>query len=263
MEDFWIKQPQDKPAFEDLLWSRPESRHTAGKLLIIGGNIHSFAAVGQAYQSAQTTGIGTIRVIMPDSLQKTVSKLLPEAGFAISTPSGSFSQAALGEFLEQADWADAVLIAGDLGRNSETAILLEKFVTKYKGQLILTKDAVDYFSRMPASLIDRPDTCLVLTLAQLQLIASAAKSTEAFTFNLDLIQLIEKLHKFTADSKVNLIIKHLNNMVVAVDGQVSTTKTDLGEEDSWRVSTAARASVWWLQNPSKTFEALTTSLAQN
>lgn len=257
---YWHKQSSDKPLFPDLLWSRPESKQAAGKLLIIGGNIHSFAAVGQAYQAAQATGAGSIRVGMPDSLQKTVSKLLPEADFAASTPSGSFSQLALAELLEQSAWADGVLLAGDFGRNSETAIVLEKFIDKYKGQLTLTKDSVDYFSRMPNTVVERQQTCLVLTIAQLQLIATSAKFTNPFTFDMDLLRLVERLHLFTGRFKPNLVLKHLDTLFVAVDGQVSTTKTSLDDEDSWRIATAAQAAVWWLQNPNKSFEALTSAI---
>ena len=258
-QSYWHKQSADQPLYPDLIWSRPESKHAAGKLLIIGGNIHSFAAVGQAYQTALKLA-GSIRVVMPDALQKTVSQLLPEAGFAISTPSGSFGQKALAELLEQATWADGVLIAGDLGRNSETSVVLEKFIDKYSGQLTLTKDAVDYFTKIPANLVDRPETCLVLTMAQLQQAASHLKSTTAFTFNMTLIQLIEALHEFSRDHQVNLTLKHLDTLFVAVDGQVSTTKTDLKDEDSWRIATATKAAIWWLQNPTKGFESLTCSL---
>jgi NAD(P)H-hydrate repair Nnr-like enzyme with NAD(P)H-hydrate dehydratase domain len=260
MENYWHKQLPGKPLFSDLLWSRPESKRTAGKLLIIGGNVHSFSAVGQAHQAATAAGIGTIRIILPDSLQKTVSKLLPEADFAPSTPSGSFSQAALAIFLDNAAWADGVLLAGDFGRNSETSIVLEKFVSKFQGQLVLTKDSVDYFSQLPKAVGNRPNTCLIVTMAQLQQMASHLNSSVAFTFNLNLMQLVEKLHQFTETYRVNLILKHLDTMFVAVDGRISTTPTDLKDEDAWRIAIAAQASVWWLQNPSKPFESLTTSV---
>lgn len=257
---YWHKQTNKAPLFPDLLWSRPETKHTAGKLLIVGGNIHSFAAVGQAYQAAQSAGAGVIRIVLPDSLQKTVSKLMPEASFTTSTPSGSFGQKALAELLDQAAWADGVLLAGDFGRNSETSIVLEKFVNKYQGPLTLTKDAVEYFSRMPAALTDRPSTCLVLTIAQLQLIATSLKSPTAFTFDTDLLRLVEKLHQFTETHSINLIMKHLDTLFVTVGGQVSTTRSDLKEDDHWRLPVATQAAVWWLQNPTKTFEAITTSV---
>ena len=259
---YWHKQSADKPLFSDLLWSRPENKRTAGKLLIIGGNIHGFSAVGQAYQYAQKAGVGSTRIILPDVLQKTVSKLLPDALFTASTPSGSFSQQALADLIENAAWADGVILSGDLARNSETAILLEKFASKYSGQLTLTKDALDYFVNFPNAITQRPSTTLVLTIAQLQRLANAIKFKIAFTFDMDLLKLVSSLHELTTSLQINIVVKHLDTIFVAVNGRVSTTKTNYRDEETWRNPIAASASVWWLQNPTKTFEAITTSMIQ-
>jgi NAD(P)H-hydrate repair Nnr-like enzyme with NAD(P)H-hydrate dehydratase domain len=135
-QSYWQRQVKDKPLYPNILWSRPENRLTAGKLLIVGGNLHGFAAVGQAYQAALKTGVGTARVLLPDSLQKTVGKMIDNCQFTASTPNGSFASQALAEMLDGATWADAVLLAGDFGRSSETAILLERFLSKYSGFLV-------------------------------------------------------------------------------------------------------------------------------
>jgi hypothetical protein len=256
---YWRKQPSDKPLFPDLLWSRPENRQFAGKLLIIGGNLYGFAAAGEAYQAAQQAGIGVARVLLPDALHKLVGRTLEAGEFAASTPSGSFSQKALAEFLPHAAWADGVLFAGDLGRNSETAILIEKFISAYHDQLILTKDAVDYVTGSPQLVVNRPDTTLVLSFAQLQKLAVQAKFLQPFTFSMDLLRLVEALHAFTLQHPVSIITKHLDTLFVAHGGDISSTKL-IQNIDIWRVRTAAYASVWALQNPSRPFEALTTAV---
>lgn len=256
--DYWQKQTKETPLFPDLLWSRPESRQARGKLAIIGGNSFGFAAVAEAYQAATQAGIGTARVLLPEAVRKVVGTML-EADFAPSTPSGSFSQRALVELLEVVEWADAVLIAGDLGRNSETAVLLEKFVVKYRGPLIITKDGVDYFTNNPKLITDRPDTTIVLSLAQMQKLATHAKFSIPITFSMDLLRLVEALHNFTAAHKLEIVVKHLDNIIVAAGGQISTTHLEV-EEDIWRVKTAAKAAVWRIQNPSKPFNALTTAI---
>lgn len=260
MQDYWHKQASDTPLYPELLWSKPENRQQAGKLLIIGGNLHGFAAPAEAYAIAEKTGIGTTRVLLPDALHKTIGKVFMAGEFAPSTPSGSFAKKSLAEFLEMATWADAVLIAGDLGRNSETAIVLEEFVEKYAGQLTIAKDAVDYFAKAPASILKRSETTLVLSLSQLQQLAQAAHFVQPITFGMDFLRLVEALHDFTKLYSVNIIVKHLDNLFVAVDGQISSTKLATNLE-IWRVPTAARASVWCLQNPNKLFEALTTAVS--
>ncbi len=252
---YWHKQDPKQPLFPDLLWSRPENRAHAGKLLVIGGNLHGFSAAAEAYSEATKAGIGTARVLLPDSLQKTVGRVLEAGEYAPSTPSGSFSQKALAELLAMSQWADATLLAGDFGRNSETAILLEQFILKYSGQLAIAKDTADYFISAPRAVLARADTLLVISFAQLQKLATNSRFTTAFTFDMDFLRLIDALHEFTELHQVHLIVKHLQTMFVAVNGQVSTTK--LTEDiDIWRVKTAAHAVVWWLQNPTAPFKAL-------
>lgn len=178
--------------------------------------------------------------------------------YAPSTPSGSFSQRALGELLPMAAWADAVLLSGDLGRNSETAILLEKLADKYSGQLTITCDAADYFINSP-SILDRQETLWVISVAQLQKLAMNARFTTAFTYDMDILRFVEALHEFTLEHPGLIIVKHLENIFVAAEGQVSSTKLE-AELPIWRLKTAAHAAVWRLQNPGKPYESLTTSL---
>jgi len=256
---FWHKQTSAQPLFPDLEWSRPESKALAGKLLIIGGNAFGFQAPAEAYMEAGKAGVGTAHVILPQRVQSLVGKVLPAVEYAMSNPSGGFSQMALGELLAQAQWADGVLLAGDFGRNSETAILLEKFLAKYEGQVTLTKDAVDYFTAAPAPLLGHQNTTLVLSFAQLQKLASAAHFPSAFTFDMDLLRLVDNLHEFSRDHSVHIVTKHLDSILVAVNGEVSTTKLE-NDLEVWRLKTAAHTSVWWLQNPMKPFESLTAAL---
>lgn len=256
---YWHRQRQSDALFPDLLWSRPENRALAGKLLIIGGNAFGFAAPAEAYDEANKAGIGVARVLLPDALKSTVGKVIENGDFAPSTPSGSFSQKGIGEFLIHASWADSVLLAGDFGHNSETAILLEKFIEKYHGQLVVAKDAADYFTHSPRALLARPNTTLAISFAQLQRLATSAHFTQPFTFGMDMLHLVDALHELTSTYQINIIVKHLQNILVAANGEVSSTRLD-EDLEIWRTVVATRASVWWLQNPGKTLAALTTAV---
>lgn len=254
--NYWHKQTSDKPLFPAMLWSRPENRAFAGKLLIIGGNVQGFAAAADAYTESIKAGIGVARVLLPDSLQKTVGRVFAAGEYAPSTPSGSFSQRAFGEALPMSAWADGVLLAGDMGRNSETAILLEKLAAKYAGQLMITRDAADYFISTPQTLVDREDTVLVISLAQLQKLGTQAKFTAAFTFDMDILRFVTALHDFTSIHKLGLVVKHLDSIFAAVDGQVSSTRLDT-DVAVWQLATASHTAVWRAQNPDKPFDAMT------
>lgn len=256
--EFWHRQQSD-PLFPHLLWARPENRQQAGKLLIVGGNLHAFAAPAEAYAESIKAGIGTSRVLLPSAIQKVVGPSIENGEFAASTPSGSFSQKALVELLDWDRWADGTLFAGDLGRNSETAILIEKYLARCETPAVLTKDAVDYIISAPQAALERPNTTLVLSFSQLQRLGTAAKFSKPLLFSMDMLRLVEWLHAFSDRCASHIIVKHLDTLFVAVNGEVSSTRlgTDL---PLWRLKTATHSIVWWIQNQSKPFEALTTAV---
>lgn len=257
---YWLKQTKTEPLFSDLIWSRPEHKKSAGKLIIIGGNAHAFVTPAVAYNEALAAGVGTVRVLLPDAVKKLIGPLLENGEFAPSTPSGSFAVGALSECLEHSRWADGVLMAGDLGRNSETAILFEKFISEYRGQLTLSKDALDHALGLPEKLLRRSDTLVVASFEQLQKLLTIAGATRAISFKTDLLQIVETLHELTIAYPLLIVIKHLGKYICAGGDQVSTTELTDEDTNMWRVKTASHASVWWLQNPTKPFEALTTSV---
>jgi hypothetical protein len=257
---YWVKQTLDNPVFSELLWSQPQNKLSAGKLLIIGGNLHSFAAVGESYNDATVAGIGSIRILLPDSLKNTVGKLFPAAEFGPSTPSGSFSQNALAPILDNTNWADAILVAGDLGRNAETAIMLESLLDKSSIPIAITQDGVDYVSSTPKTASNRKNLLLVLSLSQLQRLATSLKYHVAIKYSMDLLRLSEWLHNFTTSFSFYIVVEHQNIILAAVDGQVSSTKLAL-DMPIWRVKIAAYTVVWWLQNKERPFAALTTAIA--
>lgn len=249
---FWHKQAREQPLYPDLSWSRPENKTQAGKLLVAGGNAMGFAAPAEAYNESLKAGAGSVRVVLPASVQKAIPHGIIEAEFAPVTPSGSFAQESLGELLPASEWADAVLLAGDFGRNSETAILLEKFTEKYEGQLTLVGDSVDYFLNSP-SILGRENTLLVVNFSQLQKLSVSAKTTTALTSSMDFLHLLDALHDFSKMHKNHIVLANEKTVFVAVKGEIGTTQYDQLPDP---VKLAAFSAVWWLQNPTKSFETL-------
>jgi ADP-dependent NAD(P)H-hydrate dehydratase / NAD(P)H-hydrate epimerase len=258
MQDNWLKQSSTNPLFEDLWWSKPENRHFAGKLLIVGGNLHAVAAPGQAYSAAEKAGIGVARVLLPDATQKIVGKIFPEAEFAPSTPSGSFARSALENLLTAASWADGVLLAGDFGRNSETAILLESFAEKFSGQITVAQDGIDYFISKNSLLFNRAGTLAVINFGKLQKLAVNNRPQPPLKHSMNLRQLVEILSEWSRETPAQIITSHAGQFVAASDGQVSSTPAL--DESNWQVELAAFAATWRLQQPAKPFEAITTAI---
>jgi len=258
MNTYWQKQTKDQPLFPDLLWSKPENKRLAGKLLIIGGNLHSVGAPSTAYNQAEKSGIGVAKVLLPDALRKTFGSILENCEFSPSTPSGSFNKNSLAEWLSFAEWADCVLLAGDIGRNSETAIITEQFTKKYSGPLVITQDCLDIFVKNPRAIVDRKETLIVGSFSQIQkLFQSERRTKQPLQYANSLVNNIEIIHDLSLDLPAYIATKQHDEIILACKGQISTTPNP---NEIWRVSVATSMSVWWLQNPDKPFAALTTSL---
>lgn len=252
--NYWKKQGSD-PLYKDLLWDKPENKLHAGKLLIIGGNAHSFLAPALAYETAVNSGIGVCKVLMPISLNKIIGNQLENAEFAPSNISGSFSSQSLANWLDDGAWADGVLLAGDFSNNSETTVVLEKFISKYTGQITISGDALDTFLQNPEKLATRQLLTLILGFSQLQKLTKALKLPFAFTSSLPIASIVENLHTLNLTFPLNLVLLHENIYFVMSDGQVSTTKTTQPSPANL-TKMATKASIWSLQNPNKIFEAL-------
>ena len=255
----WHKQSSDQPLYENLFWSRPENKAARGKLLIVGGNKYGFAAPAQAYMAAQSAGSGDVRAVLPNAIQKLVGGFFEHAIFTASTPSGSLSNQSMSDLLAASQWSDGVLLAGDVGKNAETTVALESFARHYPGTLVATRDSISLLQAQSTTLLDRPKTVLVVTMQQLQKLATNSKFAHAFTFDMPQQQLIERLAILSKNHPAAFVLKRLKQVYVAVDGKVSVTQI-ASDKDVWRVELSAYASVWAIQQPQKPFEALTCSV---
>ncbi len=260
MNDHWRKQTHDKPLFPDIIWNKPEQKSLAGKLLIIGGNLHSINAPNLAYNQALKAGVGDCKVVMPISTRKMFGKNPPlNIEFLDTTPSGSFSLKAYEDILQLTNWADGILFAGDIGKNSETSILVEE-LSKLNIPKTFVNDCVEPFIHSPQYILNDINSLLVLNFSQLQKISQNIKSPSAFTSTLEIAQIVERLHLFTKAISAGLITEHNGIIYFALNGKVVTTNLDHTEDCS--LSVASEASVWWLHNPSQMHEAVSTAISQ-
>lgn len=262
IHSYWHKQTTDKPLYPDVEWSKPEQRAQAGKLGIVGGNKLGFIGVADAYSAALTAGVGEVRLLLPDALRKTIPTSMIDVVFGPTTPSGSLAKDATPELAALAAWSTGVLLIGDAGRNSETAIIYENFIRDYSGQLTITRDAIDLLKNASASVVERPDTLLVASFAQLQKLFQAVYYPKILTFSMQLTQLVEALHKFTITYPVTISVLHAEQLLVAHAGEVTTTPWS-NPMAIWKGTVATNAAAYWLWNPQKTLEAITSSLLQD
>lgn len=259
---YWKKQTNSKPLFPDIEWSKPEQRSQAGRLGILGGNKLGFAGVAEAYSVALQAGVGEVRVLLPDVLKKTIPATITDTLFGATNPSGSLAKDARAELEALAQWSTGVLMIGDAGRNSETAIAYENFLKDYSGPLTITRDAVDLIKNSAQTIVDRPDTLLVVSFAQLQKLFQAVYYPKILTFSMQLAQFVDALHKFTITYPITIQVLHKEHIVIACGGEVVTSEWD-SPMAIWRGHTAARAASYWLWHPAKPLEAVSASLIGN
>jgi len=257
---YWKKQSPGTPLYPDIEWSKPEQKNLAGKLGIIGGNKLGFAGVAEGYGIASSQGVGQIRVLLPDVLRKTIPSAITDAVFGPTNMSGSLTKDAIAEMNAVGEWADGVLLIGDAGRSSETAIAYEQFISHYQGPLTVTRDAIDLVKNSSQLLVERPQTLLVISFAQLQKLFQAVYYPKVLTFSMQLTNLVEAVHKFTISYPVTIAVLHKEQLVIAHQGDV--VSMPWGNPMSiWRGSVAAKAASYWLWSRTKPLEAIATSIS--
>ena len=255
---YWHRQTPDSPLYPELEWLRPETRARGGRLLIVGGNHHSFRRVAESYEAAQKAQAGEIRVAVPDSLKPTLTHIIPEAEYVKSNASGGIGLDAENQLLAFAGWSQAVVVAGDMGRNSETPQIMDKFINRYSGLLAITADALEATAFSYDHLLAREQTLLVCSLAQLQRIFKDTAQTTAITSTIGVVKLVEALHELTAQQPCALTVYYENQLITALNGEVVTTPFKWQSDDpNWRVPVATRQVTFWMQHAEAAFKALT------
>lgn len=257
---YWRKQNITEPLFPDIEWNKPERRDLAGRLGIIGGNKLGFAGVAEAYSTALNSGAGQVRVLLPDVLKKTIPSVITDTIFTATNPSGSLASDALGDMLALGEWSSGVLLVGDAGRNSETAIAYEKFLSEYQGPLTITRDAIDLIKNDSHLLVERQNTLLVGSFAQIQKLFQAVYYPKVMTFSMQLMQCVEAMHKFTITYPISIVTLHQDNLIIASGGEVVTQEWD-SPLRIWRGETAARMATYWMWNSAKPLESAAASIA--
>lgn len=258
MFPFWSKQDENTPLYEDIIWSRPENKKLAKKIVVAGGNGNSFMHVAACYQFVTDAGIGDCKVVLPDKLQRIVGSSIDNVVFLPSDHSGGISKDASVMMHEYSEWGDGVFLAGDLGAGSETTRFIEKFVGGTSKPLILSGDSLDVFSDSPEHIFNKENTLLVATFRQLQKMAPRLGVEAPLKHDMDLVQLVSTIHEITKERETMLVTHHDGKSIVSMYGEVSTTPAKMSP--NWQDETASKSAVYFLQHPEKPFQAVTTSL---
>ena len=245
----WQSQ-KDEPLFPDVIWSRPETKKGRGKLLIIGGSAGAMSNVASSFTIAQQSGAGTIYLLVPDSLEK-LTKHIPEIEYAPSNQSGSFARNSLDKFIDMSRNVEGVLFAGDIGKNSETSLMLESFLNKYQGLVFIDSKSLESFTINFEDLLSRGQTVLFTDFSQLQNIGKQLKLEIPFTSDMGRKNFAEALHQISSKFSTILVCEITNNIWVAHGQEIIDA-----DKKSFQ---STKATVWGIQQPTKLPEAIVSS----
>jgi len=258
---YWRKQGE-KPLFGEIDMEKPERKQLAGRLLVVGGSKTSFFAVASVAAKAAEVGVGEVKILLPDSLEKKVSSG-PDMIFAPSGASGGFGKAAAKFAVAAAENADRVLMIGDMGKNSETATFAERFMAESKKPVLITRDAVDLLATSAGDWLERDNVTLCAALPQLQKVFRAVYYPKMITLSMPTNQLVETLHKFTITYSVSVATYHNGQVVVAKGGEVVTTDvkdTKYTPISLWSGELAVRMAALAMWNPGRGLESYVTAI---
>lgn len=286
-QPYWQKQTAKEPRYPDARWNLPE--RATGSLSIVGGSSHGFQAVVRAGEFASANlPLAHIQLVLPNSLEKVLantgaagnatgngslinsrsatdsknaasSKLAPQLLFAPATPAGTLAKSST---LTQQN-ADAVLLIGDLSKNAETAEAMSALCRVYAGPLVIARDSLDLLTTNASSLVMRPHTTLVASLAQLQKLFRALYYPKMLLLTAPLMSVVECLHKFTLSYPVTLLTLHEGQILTAAGGEVVSTPlgdTDYSPLGLWSGELATRVAAYQIFCPEQELAATTAAI---
>ncbi|MBR3220579.1 hypothetical protein IKF76_01805 [Candidatus Saccharibacteria bacterium] len=212
--DYWERQTKPDP---DLLWNLPEQK--SGACTIIGGNSSNFATEIKLAEFLNTLNLKEVRLILPDVLKNKLPPL-DNLVFAPSTDSGSFDKSP--ELTASINSTDSILIAGDLSKNSATAIAISEVIKNCERPVIVTRDAIDAVAAESTSLLEQSNLILVGSFTQLQKIFKTVYYPKMLLLSMPLVQAVETLHKFTLSYPCTILTFHQEQIIIARDGKITT-----------------------------------------
>jgi NAD(P)H-hydrate repair Nnr-like enzyme with NAD(P)H-hydrate dehydratase domain len=236
-----FRKQSEEPLYPKALWNRPVARSAGGRILIVGGHRGDFSLPTAIHQIAEASGAGQIKVALPDVLRPLLAGA-PDVEFLPSSPSGSLGRAALGELIDFAEDANAVVLAG-LSNNSETTILVEGLVRETNRGVILLGDAIESLKHALPDLASSSDTLIIVTLPELFKIANVLGLPTKIT-RTDLAGQLQIIQSIAMACQASFLI-YGQGLIAAVGSELVVTEAGSEIPES---ALAGVAATFWVQN---------------
>jgi NAD(P)H-hydrate repair Nnr-like enzyme with NAD(P)H-hydrate dehydratase domain len=251
----FIRQ-DDQPLFPKVLYNRPVTRNGAGRLLVVGGHAGEFSLPTTIHQLALAAGVGECRVALPDTLAKLLGGA-PGTAFLASSPSGSLGTEALGRLLSLSEEADAVAIGASLSGNSNTAILIEKFITELERPYSLFDQGLSAVQHHISVVTTNPDALLIMTMTEVFKLSGQLGIAIHIRDGAGLMNKLEIIHNLATAIQAQIVV-YGTEIVIAAGEELIVTPIN------YRLSLVpaifyAVLTTFWLQNPADRRAGLATA----
>ncbi len=151
-------------------------------------------------------------------------------------------------------------LIGDAGKNTETQVLYEEFITTNTTKpIIIARDAVDLSFNSAHKIINQANIILVMSFSQLQKLFQAVHYPIVVTHSMTNLRLVEAIHKFSLTYPINLVVFHNQQLFASANGQVISTPLT-NPTELWRGAVPAKIATWCTFFPNKKIEAIITSI---
>ncbi len=140
---------------------RPYNAHkgSAGRVFLLAGSVGMTGASALAGKAALRAGAGAVTVGCPASLNDILEVKMTEI-MTIPLPEvrkkRCLALRALGSVRSAVKKADAVAVGPGLGTYTETSELIRRFISKYKGKIILDADGINAYKGQFETLAESP-----------------------------------------------------------------------------------------------------------
>ncbi|MGZ0654007.1 NAD(P)H-hydrate dehydratase [Coraliomargarita sp. W4R53] len=119
-------------------------KRSFGHLFIVGGSSHMPGALLMAVKAAVRSGVGLVTAFAPKSVAGVLAAQVPEAMWIPwpETPDGTLDPRAMSLLLDRLGQASAVLVGPGMGKDANTALVVEEIVKLVELPILLDADAL-------------------------------------------------------------------------------------------------------------------------
>lgn len=121
---------------------RDGNKGTFGKLLLVAGSENMAGAAILAAESAVKTGVGMVKLVIPEKLRTIIQTRLPEALIQVYGAGGGITEEEQTAFKRSLEWADAAAVGPGLSQSESGAAFLKQALLQDK-PLVIDADGLN------------------------------------------------------------------------------------------------------------------------